>query len=92
MESKIILSIIGAIGGVIGTIIGTLGFAYNRQDRSTSNAKDESYHLGQIDSRLNNIEKVLGRIEKIFESLDKEIEKEINKAIEIHEKEYHNKI
>ena len=51
--------------------------------------KDESYHLGQIDTKLKNIEIMLNKIENKLDTYDSEIDDRIEKAINNHIKEYH---
>ena len=74
---------------IIGVVISVSSFALNRKDKSNKDTKDESYHLGQIDNKLKNIEEVLSKIEGKLDTYDVEIDDKIKKAIEVHEKIYH---
>lgn len=91
METSSVISILGCIGGAIGCIMGVLSFFNNRKDKSNENTQEQSYHLGQIDTRLEKIEEVLGKIEKKLDNQDEEIDKRVNKAIDNHVKIYHKR-
>lgn len=83
------IAIIGCIGGIVGCIMGVLGYFSNRKDKSNKDTKDGSYHLGQIDTRLKNIEEVLEKIQNKLDTQEQEIDGKIEKAIENHIKMYH---
>ena len=83
------IAIIGCIGGIIGCIMGVLSFFTSRKDKSNKDTKDGSYHLGQIDTRLKNIEKVLEQIQTKLDTQEEEIDSRIEKAMENHIKIYH---
>ena len=83
---EITLAIIISIISVIMTI---LNLAFNRKDKSNKDTKDESYHLGQIDTKLKNIEYCLTKIEHKLDTYDEEIDLKIEKAMKFHIKEYH---
>ena len=80
---------IAVVISIVGCVISVSNFVLSRKDKSNKDTKDESYHLGQIDTKLKNIEEVLSKIEKKLDTYDDEIDKKIKKAIETHEKEYH---
>lgn len=80
---------IGVIISILGATMGVLGFAFNRKDRNSIDVKDQSYHLGQIDTKLERIDETLAKIEKKLDSYDEELENRIQKAISSHIKEYH---
>ena len=54
--------VISCIVGIIGCTIGIIGFFKGREDKSNKDTKDGSYHLGQIDTRLKNIEEILEQL------------------------------
>lgn len=80
---------IGLIISIISVVIAVSSFVLNRKDKSNDNVKDESYHLGQIDTKLKNIEMMLNKIENKLDTYDSEIDDRIEKAINNHIKEYH---
>ena len=80
----LIISILGAIMSVVSLIL-------NRKDKSNKDTKDESYHLGQIDTKLKNIEAMLNKIENKLDNYDSEIDDRIAIALEHHVNEYHKK-
>lgn len=79
----------GLIISIISVVIAVSSFVLNRKDKSNDNVKDESYHLGQIDTKLKNIEIMLNKIENKLYTYDSEIDDRIEKAINNHIKEYH---
>lgn len=79
----------GLIISIISVVIAVSSFVLNRKDKSNDNVKDESYHLGQIDTKLKNIEIMLNKIENKLDTYDSEIDDRIEKAINNHIKEYH---
>ena len=84
MELTITLTI-----SIISAVISVSSFVLNRKDKSNNDVKDESYHLGQIDTKLKNIEIMLNKIENKLDTYDSEIDDRIEKAINNHIKEYH---
>lgn len=80
---------IGLIISIISVVIAISSFVLNRKDKSNDDVKNESYHLGQIDTKLKNIEKMLNKIENKLDTYDSEIDDRIEKAINNHIKEYH---
>ena len=81
--------VISCIVGIIGCTIGIIGFFKGREDKSNKDTKDGSYHLGQIDTRLKNIEEVLEKIQNKLDIQEEEIDTKIEKAMENHIKIYH---
>lgn len=84
MELTIALAI-----SILSVVMTVVNFALNRKDKSNKDAKDDSYKLGQIETKLSNIEKTLEKIENKLNGYDKEIDEKIEEAIEHHIKEYH---
>lgn len=80
---------IALVISIIGVVISVSSFVLNRKDKSNNDVKDESYHLGQIDTKLKNIETMLNKIENKLDTYDSEIDDRIEKAINNHIKEYH---
>ena len=83
---ELTIALIISILSITFTII---GFALNRKDKSNNDTKDESYHLGQIDTKLKNIEAMLNKIENKLDNYDSEIDDRIEKAINNHIRSYH---
>lgn len=84
MEITVALSI-----SIISCIIGVASFVLNRKDKSNKDTSEDAYHLGQIDTKLKNIENVLNKIENKLDSYDKEMEEKITVALKHHIAEYH---
>lgn len=82
MELPVAISILSAV-------ISVSSFAMGRKDKATKDTGDDAYHLGQIDTKLNNIENVLGKIERKLDTYDKEIDEKIDTAFKHHILEYH---
>ena len=74
---------------VIGCVISVASFALNRKDKATKDSSSDAYHLGQIDTKLKNIENVLAKIENKLDDYDKEIKKEVEIAMANHIAIYH---
>lgn len=70
-------------------VLTILNFAFGRKDKSDKDVGDNSYKQGMLDQQLKNIMEKLDKIEKKLEFYDNEIDARIEKALEIHEKEYH---
>lgn len=80
---------IALVISIVGVVISVSSFVLSRKDKSNNDVKDESYHLGQIDTKLKNIEAMLNKIENKLDTYDSEIDDRIEKAINNHIKEYH---
>ena len=76
---------------IFSFIIALLGFFYNRKDKSNKDTGDSQYKMGQIDEKLSNISKQIERLDEKFGTFDREVDTRIEKAIENHERAYHNK-
>lgn len=66
-------------------------FVLNRKDKSNKDTKEDSYKWGQFDTKLDNIEKTLSKIENKLDGYDKEIDNRIDTAMKHHIQEYHKK-
>lgn len=64
-------------------------FVLNRKDKSNKDTKEDSYKWGQFDTKLDNIEKALSKIENKLDGYDKEIDSRIDTAMKHHIQEYH---
>lgn len=86
MELTIALAI-----SILSIVFTILNFATNRKDKSNKDTENTSYKWGQLDIKLENIEKTLGKIELKLDTYDKEIDQKIDEKISHHIREYHNK-
>jgi len=84
MEITIALAI-----SILGAVISVSTFALNRKDKSNKDTKEDSYKWGQFDTKLDNIEKTLAKIENKLDSYDREVEEKIDDAMKHHINEYH---
>lgn len=84
MELTIALAI-----SILGTVISVSTFVLNRKDKSNKDTKEDSYKWGQFDTKLDNIEKTLAKIENKLDSYDREVEEKIADAMKHHINEYH---
>lgn len=84
MEITIALAI-----SILGTVISVSTFVLNRKDKSNKDTKEDSYKWGQFDTKLDNIEKTLAKIENKLDSYDREVEEKIADAMKHHINEYH---
>lgn len=84
MEITIALAI-----SILGAVISVSTFALNRKDKSNKDTKEDSYKWGQFDTKLDNIEKTLAKIENKLDSYDREVEEKIADAMKHHINEYH---
>lgn len=74
---------------ILGAVISVSTFVLNRKDKSNKDTKEDSYKWGQFDTKLDNIEKTLAKIENKLDSYDKEVDNKIDSAIKHHINEYH---
>ncbi|MBR5303420.1 MAG: hypothetical protein IKU37_01170 [Candidatus Gastranaerophilales bacterium] len=75
---------------ILGSVISVSNFALTRKDKAVKDAKETNFEL--INFRLNELDR---NVQKILDKLDgyeKEIDVQIEKAIEHHIKEYHRKV
>ncbi len=84
MELTIALAI-----SILGAVISVSTFVLNRKDKSNKDTKEDSYKWGQFDTKLDNIEKTLAKIENKLDSYDREVEEKIADAMKHHINEYH---
>ena len=84
MEITIALAI-----SILGAVISVSTFVLNRKDKSNKDTKEDSYKWGQFDTKLDNIEKTLTKIENKLDTYDKEVDNKIDNAMKHHINEYH---
>lgn len=83
---------------IISIIFVILTFFFNRNNDTKKDIKEEkveekdtSYKWGVVNEKLNNLERNVTKILEKLDSYDKELDEKIEKAIEKHERIYHNK-
>ena len=83
---------------IISIIFVILTFCFNRNNDTKKDIKEEkveekdtSYKWGVVNEKLNNLERNVTKILEKLDSYDKELDEKIEKAIEKHERIYHNK-
>ena len=77
---------------ILGSVISVSTFVLNRKDKAIKDKGDfdkESADQKLIDYRLTQVEKKLDKIIDILDNYDKEIDKRVNEALELHVKLYH---
>lgn len=74
---------------ILSVVITVSNFVLNRKDKSNKDTKEDSYKWGQFDTKLDNIEKTLAKIENKLDSYDREVEDKIDDAMKHHINEYH---
>jgi peptidoglycan hydrolase CwlO-like protein len=89
MEDSTVISLIALGISIILAVITIVSFFLGRKDKSNKDTKDDSYKWGQFDTKLDNIEKTLAKIENKLDSYDREVEEKIDDAMKHHINEYH---
>lgn len=74
---------------IIGCVLAIIGFFFNRKDKGEKDTETSSYKMGQIDEKLSTISKQIESLSNKLDNYDIEIDNRIEKAIEIHVKEFH---
>ena len=74
---------------LLGCAIGVLSFFYGRKDKHVKDNGESQYKMGQIDEKLATISKQIENLSNKLDTFDREIDGRIEKAIERHEKQYH---
>ena len=74
---------------ILASVISVLNLIFSRKDKSNKDTGQENYKWGQFDTKLDNIEKTLAKIENKLDAYDKEIDSKIEQAFRHHIKEYH---
>lgn len=72
---------------IISVVITVINFALNRKDKAVKDTKETNLEL--INYRLNELDKNVQKILDKLDNYDNEIDVRIEKALEIHIKEYH---
>lgn len=84
-----------AIGGFVLSIISTIvcisTFVKNGNKDIKQDTSKDSYKWGQLDEKLNNLEKQVSKILDKLDTFEMEIDTKIEKALDNHIKQYHEK-
>lgn len=86
-----VYSIIGIITGILSITFCIATYVKNSKKDVKNETATEQYKQGQLDQQLKNIFEKLDKIESKLDGYDKELDTRIDKAIEIHIKQYHGK-
>lgn len=91
MDVSNLIAISGFIFSIISTIICISTFIKNGNKDIKQDTSKDSYKWGQLDEKLNNLEKQVNKILDKLDTFEIEIDTKIEKAIEAHIKQYHEK-
>lgn len=91
MEVSNFITIILFIISCISIIISIITFIKNSNKDVKKDASEDSYKWGRLDERLNNLEKQVNKILDKLDTFEIEIDTKIEKALENHIKQYHEK-
>lgn len=74
---------------VLGSVISVATFVLNRRDKAISDTKENNYELikYQVSEIKEDVKEILSKLDKFDEDIDKRIEK----AIQLHVELYHHK-
>ena len=86
MEVSNFITIILFVISCISIIISIITFVKN----SNKDTSKDSYKWGQLDAKLSNLEKQVDKILSKLDTFEIEVDTKVQKAIENHEKQYHN--
>lgn len=91
MEVSNFITIILFIISCISIIISIITFVKNSNKDVKQDTSKDSYKWGQLDEKLNNLEKQVNKILDKLDTFELEVDTKIEKAIEAHIKQYHEK-
>lgn len=91
MEISNFMTIILFVISCISIIISIITFIKNSNKDVKKDASEDSYKWGRLDERLNNLEKQVNKILDKLDTFELEIDTKIEKALENHIKQYHEK-
>ena len=90
MEVSTFTTIILFVISIISAIISVVTFVKNGNKDVKEDTSKDSYKWGQLDAKLSNLEKQVDKILSKLDTFEIEVDTKIQKAIENHEKQYHN--
>lgn len=89
MEVSNIITIILFLISCVSIMISIITFIKNGNKDIKQDTSKDSYKWGQLDEKLNNLEKQVNKILDKLDTFELEIDTEIEKALENHVKQYH---
>lgn len=91
MEVSNFITIILFIISCISIVINIVSFIRNGNKDIKQDTSQDSYKWGRLDERLNNLEKQVNKILDKLDTFELEIDTKIEKALDNHIKQYHEK-
>lgn len=91
MEVSNFMTIILFIISCISIVISIVSFIKNGNKDVKEDTSKDSYKWGQLDAKLSNLEKQVDKILSKLDTFELEIDTKIEKALENHIKQYHEK-
>ena len=91
MEVSSFITIILFIISCISIVISIVSFIRNGNKDIKQDTSKDSYKWGKLDEKLNNLEKQVNKILDKLDTFEIEIDTKIEKALDNHIKQYHEK-
>lgn len=91
MEVSNFITIILFVISCVSIIISIITFIKNGKKDIKADTSKDSYKWGQLDEKLNNLEKQVNKILDKLDTFELEVDTKIQKAIEQHIETYHKK-
>ena len=91
MEVQTVFTIVLFIISCVSIIISIITFIKNGNKDIKQDTSKDSYKWGKLDEKLNNLEKQVNKILDKLDTFEMEIDTKIEKALENHIKQYHEK-
>ena len=91
MEVSNFITIILFIISCVSIIISIITFIKNGNKEVKADTSKDSYKWGQLDEKLNNLEKQVNKILDKLDTFELEVDTKIEKALENHIKQFHEK-
>lgn len=91
MEVSNFITIILFIISCVSIIISIITFIKNGKKDVKADTSKDSYKWGQLDEKLNNLEKQVNKILDKLDTFELEVDTKIQKAIDQHIETYHKK-
>lgn len=82
---------IAVLISIISLGVTILNLFFNRKDKSNSNVAKDSFKMGVLEEKIDNLSKQVEKILAKLDSYDHEIDARIDKAIKNHIAIFHNK-
>lgn len=91
MEVSNFITIILFVISCVSIVINTVSFIRNGNKDIKQDTSKDSYKWGQLDEKLNNLEKQVNKILDKLDTFELEVDTKIEKALDNHIKQYHEK-